>query len=467
MYTRLRFMPLILALLTVLLLINGTITSVNAAEEPLPWRAGLAKVVITPQETMWMAGYAARNKPAEGAVHDLYAKALVLKDSNSTTFILVTLDLISVPHPIRNYIESHVNEKYNLPASALMINCSHTHCGPEIRTTRWSFDGLPSDRLTIAKKYVEDLQSNILKAIDNAMSSLQPSNVSYCRARCGFAMNRRTPSPTGYRNSPNPNGPVDHDVPVLKIQDMEGHLTGVVFGYACHNTTLGFYQFCGDYAGFAQQYLEEDFDGAIAMFVLGCGADQNPYPRGTLDLAKTHGRTLATAVKSALGTTSIPISDQLKHAYSKATLAYSTPPTKEELVSRSNSSNKYIATHGKRLLQQLESDGMLRTTYDAPVQVVQLGENLTLIALPGETCVDYALRLKAELIKTPAQQGSVWVAGYSNDVFAYVPSRRVLLEGGYEAGGAMKYFTTVLQHGPFAPDVEERLIKKVHELLGN
>ena len=110
---------------------------------------------------------------------------------------------------------------------------------------------------------------------------------------------------------------------------------------------------------------------------------------------------------------------------------------------------------------------MLRTTYDAPVQVVQLGENLTLIALPGETCVDYALRLKAELIKTPAQQGSVWVAGYSNDVFAYVPSRRVLLEGGYEAGGSMKYFTTVLQHGPFAPDVEERLIKKVHELLGN
>ena len=148
MSARVRFTPYFVALLITATFITETTTAVNAAEEPLPWKAGLAKVVITPQETMWMAGYAARNKPAEGAVHDLYAKTLVLKDSNGTTFILVTLDLISVPHPIRNYIEAHVNEKYNLPASALMINCSHTHCGPEIRTTRWSFDGLPSERLT-------------------------------------------------------------------------------------------------------------------------------------------------------------------------------------------------------------------------------------------------------------------------------------------------------------------------------
>lgn len=413
-----------------------------------------------------MAGYAARNKPAEGSVQDLYAKAVVLKDRQQNTFVLVTLDLISVPYPIRDFVEAAMQEKYDLPPSALMINCSHTHCGPEIRTTRWSFDGIPAERLSAARKYVDSLNANILSVIDQAMETCTPSKVLFCRSRCGFAMNRRTPSPSGFRNFPNPNGPVDHDVPVIKIEDEDENLKGIVFGYACHNTTLGFYQFCGDYAGYAQQYLEEEFDGVVAMFVLGCGADQNPYPRGTLELAQTHGRTLATAVKAALGTTSTPLSDPLNHSYAKATLKYSTPPTKEELVSRSKSSNKYEATHGRRLLQQLETDGKLRTEYDAPVQVVKFGTTLTLIALPGETCVDYALRLKAELIKTPEQQGTVWIAGYSNDVFAYVPSRRVLLEGGYEAGGSMKYFTTVLQHGPFAPDVEERLVKKVHELLG-
>ncbi|MDG1894243.1 MAG: hypothetical protein P8J37_04970, partial [Fuerstiella sp.] len=94
----------------------------------------------------------------------------------------------------------------------------------------------------------------------------------------------------------------------------------------------------------------------------------------------------------------------------------------------------------------------------------RFGEDLTLIALPGETVVDYSLRLKNELSTGDGSGPSVWVAGYSNDVFAYVPSRRVLLEGGYEAGGAMRYMTTVLQHGPFTPTVEERIVSKVHEL---
>ncbi|MFT5327346.1 MAG: neutral ceramidase, partial [Planctomycetaceae bacterium] len=59
----------------------------------------------------------------------------------------------------------------------------------------------------------------------------------------------------------------------------------------------------------------------------------------------------------------------------------------------------------------------------------------------------------------------VWVAGYSNDVFAYIPSLRILLEGGYEAGGAMRYMTTVVQPGAFAPNVEDLLMSRVNELI--
>lgn len=430
------------------------------------WRAGLASRVITPEQPAWMAGYASRNRPADGKVTDLFAKALVLEDQNQKQFILVTTDLISIPFPLRDHLEQFVNTKYGLPAAALMLNCSHTHCGPEIRTTRWSLDGLPAERLEVAKAYVARLTDHLTSVIEEAMDNLAPAEVSYCRSRCGFGMNRRTPRSTGFVNFPNPDGPVDHDVPVFKITDTEDNIKGIVFGYACHNTTLGIYQFCGDYAGFAQQYLQESHPGAIAMFVLGCGADINPYPRRTVELAQNHGRSLATAVEAALQTTLLPLSPSLKMNYGKATLEYSPAPSKEELLERSQSSNKYEAVHANRLLKQLEQQGKLRTEYMAPVQVINLGDQLIWVALPGETCVDYALRLKAELAH-PDYPGRVWVAGYSNDVFAYIPSRRVLLEGGYEAGGAMKYMTTVLQHGPFAPNVEERIISKVHSLINN
>ena len=87
-----------------------------------------------------------------------------------------------------------------------------------------------------------------------------------------------------------------------------------MFGYACHNTTLGFYQFCGDYAGFAQQYLQAAHPDATALFVQGCGGDQNPYPRSKLELAEQHGRCLANAVEAALLTNARPLTGSLQSA---------------------------------------------------------------------------------------------------------------------------------------------------------
>src|SRR5205823_8918428 len=136
---------------------------------------------------------------------------------------------------------------------------------------------------------------------------LKPARLGYSHARAGFAMNRRLPTAKGYQNSPYPDGPVDHDVPVLRVEDAEKKLRAIAFGYACHNTTLSFYEFCGDYAGFAQQYLEEAHPEALALFLTGCGGDQNPYPRGTIALCRQHGRTLATAVDAALLTVPRPI----------------------------------------------------------------------------------------------------------------------------------------------------------------
>ena len=455
-----RFSTFVLA--TMLLCKPVSLTFAESLGEEPSWKAGVSSVKITPEGPAWMAGYASRDKPSDGVEHDLFAKSLVIQDPAGKTLVIVTLDLISVPGPLRAHIEGKLKQSHGLDPENLLMNCSHTHSGPAIRTTGTALEGLDPERRDKAVAYVEKLQTRIISSIGAAFIKLAPANISFQKARAGFAMNRRLPSDTGYRNSPNPEGRVDHDVPLLRVEDTEGAIKAIVFGYACHNTTLGFYQMNGDYAGYAQHYIEVAHPGTVAMFMMGCGGDQNPYPRRTLELAKQHGRTLATAVEAGLETPKREITGSLKMAFATADLDYADAPTKDELLERAKSEDPYEKNYAERLLKELEV-GTLLTLYPAPVQVVRFGDAVLFVALPGETVVDYSLRIKRENRKPGGPD--VWVAGYSNDVFAYIPSLRILLEGGYEAGGAMRYMTTVVQPGAFAPNVEDRLMSRVNELI--
>jgi hypothetical protein len=307
------------------------------------------------------------------------------------------------------------------------------------------------------RQYVAGLEAKLVELIGQALKDVAPARVSYSHGRAGFAMNRRLPTAKGYQNSPYPDGPVDHDVPVLRVDDAQGKLRAVLFGYACHNTTLSFYQYCGDYAGFAQQYVEEAHPGATALFITGCGGDQNPYPRGKLEQAQQHGRALANAVEAALLPVPRPVHGPLRAAFDEVTLQLVPPATRDELMQSLESKDRFARRKARLFLDELEKNGAIRSTYAYPIQVVQFGKDLTLIAMAGETVIDYALRLKREITG-----GTVWVAGYSNDVFGYVPSVRVLKEGGYEAGDAFRYS---IVPGPFAPSVEERIVGKVQDLV--
>lgn len=431
----------------------------TVAEDIKPtWKAAAAKQKITPTEPMFMAGYASRTKPSEGVALDLFAKALVLEDTLGQQQAIVTLDLIGVPRSLRERLEKQIASQFQWKPEALFINASHTHCGPELRVSRTEESGIESDRTTQAQAYTAKLEQTIVDLLRDCRSRLVPAKLGYSHARCGFAMNRRLPTPAGYQNSPYPDGPVDHDVPVLRVDSPDGkELHAIVFGYACHNTTLSFQQFCGDYAGFAQQALEDSHPGVTALFMLGCGGDQNPYPRGQLEQCQQHGRSLASAVEAALLPTPKPLTGPLSRAIDATVLQFATPASREELQKQAESTNRFEASHAKRLLRQLDEDGKIPLEYPALTQVIRFGSELTLIAMSGEVVVDYSLRLKRELAGE-----TVWVAGYSNDVFGYVPSQRVLKEGGYEAGGAMLYTSFP---GPFTADVEERLIAGIRTLL--
>lgn len=429
------------------------------------WQAGVAKAVITPEQPMWMAGYAARTKPAEGKIHDLHAKALVLQDAQGNRLVIVTLDLLGIDRTMRDWIADEVERRHHIAPKALLINASHTHSGPVIRESAYSIYGhsfydLSPEQLKQSNAYSDRLQQRAVDLVGEAIEQLSPAKLSYTHARAGFGMNRRLNTGQGWRISPNPDGPVDHDVPVLRIDSPEGKLRAVLFGYACHATTLSLYDYCGDYPGFAKEYVEQRYPGTTALFLAGCGADQNPYPRSpdrAMELCREHGHALANAVEAALQGVPKPVRGPLRTALEEVTLDFAEPPSKKTLEQQAKSDNKYERLHADFLLAQLQHKGSIPSTYPYLVQAIRFGDDLTMVALAGEVVVDYSLRLKLELTGSP-----LWVAGYSNDVFGYVPSARIVQEGGYEGGGAMLY--TPLP-GPFEPSVEESVVGAVHGLV--
>lgn len=443
-----------------LVLVAALLPTLITAAETLPWKAGAASIPITPEKSMWMAGYAARTKPSEGVELDLYAKALVLIDSRGEKFALVTMDLIGVPRDVRLTVAERVEQQFGIRPEQLTLNASHTHSGPELRSSKLHGVDDVATRQEEAGEYTENLQHQLVKLVGEALERAAPAKLEYCSSWCGFAMNRRTPTADGgWKNFPNPDGPVDHRVPVLKVSGEDQREVAIVFGYACHCTTLGHQKISGDYAGYAQANLEAAHPGAVALFMNGCSGDQNPYPRKTMELAQIHGQSLATAVEAALETTPRELTGNLRGAYREIPLTYDSLPTREQLLEEQQSKDKWVAIHATRLLERIDEDGPLPANYPYPVQVLRIGDELTWVALGGEVVVDYSHRLSRELTDR-----IVWVSGYSNDVMGYIPSLRVWREGGYEGGGAMVYGT---HPSRWNDQVETQIVDTVKALRGS
>jgi neutral ceramidase len=421
-------------------------------------KVGAGKVVITPTQSIWLAGYAARKAPSEGTVHDLYAKALAFEDETQARAVLLTMDLLGLPASLANQVAKLAREKHNVPRERLMITFSHTHSGPVIQGDKIEdMYGLDETQQRVVREYSEKLPDMLVQAIGEALANLEPCRVEWGVGRAGFAINRRQYTLDGIIIGLNPIGPVDHDVPVLKVSRNDGSLKAVLFGYACHNTTLDFLKICGDYAGFAQVYVEEQLPGTMALFVAGCGADANPHPRRTLELAQQHGKTLGEAVRTALAGPFTQVRGPLRTAYQEVALALTPPPTREELEKQLADKNIYVQRRAKRLLAQLDQKGAIATQYSYPVQVWQFAGGPIMTALGGEVVVDYSLLFKHEF-----GRDRTWVIGYANDFCSYIPSLRVLREGGYEGGDSMMYFGF---HGPWAPTIERDITGTVQKLV--
>jgi hypothetical protein len=402
------------------------------------WQAGTAKTIITPQHPMWLSGYAARNKPASGKIHDLWCKALALQDGRGQRCVLVTLDLVGIDRTLMRSVQRRVLNDSQLPAEAIRLACSHTHSGPVIRGNLAPMYQLDAEQSRFVDEYADWLEDQIVHTIGAALKQFAPAQLRYGSGQASFAVNRRNnkePEVPGLKTSGQLRGPVDHDVPVLQVLDAANKQIALVFGYACHATVLDGYRWCGDYPGFAQLAIEKQFPGTTAFFWAGCGGDQNPLPRRKLELAEEYGRQLADAVAEVLKGQLQPIAGRLSMKYDEMPLPFAPLPSRQNLLHQLEDQNKYVVLRARYLLKELEQGKELSPYYPYPIQIWHLGDGPIWIGLGGEVVVDYALRLKKEI-----EHKLVWVNGYCNDVMAYIPSRRVLKEGGYEGGGAMVYY---------------------------
>jgi hypothetical protein len=419
------------------------------------WKAGVATRVITPDEFMWMAGYGSRKAPAEGKETELYVKALAIESPDGARAVLVTSDLIGIPRPLAEAVRADVAKKPGLKREQLMLTCSHTHCGPVISDNLADMYPMSEAEAKKIAPYTKRLRGLFVEAITDAVAKLAPARLSVGKGTARFAVNRRQVTDKGIINGFNPDGPVDHDVPVLRVEDGKGKLIAAAFGYACHNTTMAYLKWSGDYAGFAQLEVEKKHPGAVALFWTGCGADANPLPRSKVELAKNYGKQLADAVNDTLAGKLTPVEKGLTTRYEELALPYASLPSKAQIEAQLKSKTLAERKRAERLAKVLEGGGKIDDHYrHFPVQVWKVGP-VTWVALGGETCVDYSLRLKKELA------GTVWVAGYANDVMAYVGSRRILKEGGYEADSSVVYYGLPAR---WADAVEDLIVKKAKDL---
>lgn len=429
-----------------------------AGAEPVP--VGTASLDITPELPIRLSGYASRPDEANRVVAPLTARALAIGGDEAGPVVLVVAEVIALDETLSDAVVAGIRARHAIPRERIAVCVTHQHTGPAIRGTlpfMFSRD-LPVAELARIDRYADRLRERLVAVALAALANRRPAALGWAEGQVGFAVNRRRivdGKAAGY--TAQPGGPVDHTLPVLRAAEGTGTVRAVLVNYACHCTTLkgGENVVHPDWAGEAARQIEAANPGAIALVAIGCGADSDPQPRG-LPEAANHGRTIAAEVARVMTGAMRPLGRVTAAAYRRLEIPLDHAVTRAELEGRLRGGVP-VAYAARQFLARLDAAQPLPVGIAYPVQAWSFGAELAMVFLGGEVVADYALRLKREL-----GAGRVWVNAYANHVPCYIPSRRILAEGGYEAEQAMDFYGLPTR---LAPDVEERIVGAVHGLL--
>lgn len=413
-------------------------------------QVGVAKEDITPAYPIRLNGFGFRRTESEGITQKIWAKALAFEDPSTGPAILIAIDGLGVPDYIHSELSRRLSRSLGLKPERLCLTATHTHTAPLLKNFTPTIFSLPipAEHLEHVERYTRELIDAMERTALGAWKNRREATLAHAVGTVSFAVNRRTRG-----------GPVDHDLPVLAIKDTTGALLAIYTSYACHCVTLSNNKISGDWAGYAQKAVEEAFPGIIAVTSVGCGADSNPRSGvvgDRADIAEAQGKEIAQEIVRLLTTPMRPVVGPLAAATTQVILPYSALPTRAQLEANSKRTDA-VGYHARFNLEKLDRGESLPQSLPYPVQTWTFGDSLAMVNLPGEVVVDYSLRLKREY-----DRARLWVNGYANNAPCYIPSERVLQEGGYEGGDAMVYYDRPTK---FAAGLEQKITDAVRSLV--
>jgi len=419
---------------------------------------GVSKVDVTPDMPVLLAGYGGRLTEHEGVDTSLWARAMVIGDKKPIA--IVVLDNCGISQIVTDRLVKRL-AKHGLNADQLVVAATHTHNAPTLigyapivwkgRTTKEQDDRVESyTRLVIEK---------MEQAVVDALAKREPMSLEWALGRATFGGNRRIISSGnwvgfGFQR----NAPVDHSLPVLFAKDSKGNIRAVWANYACHCTTVGSRnRIGGDWAGYANAWIENEFGKAVSLMTIGCGADIGPQPSGSLAIAENHGKAIAEEAKRLFAHKTIKLT-QMPSVITRSISLPLMKPKPRDYWEKQLQSGGFHHQLAKAMLARLDTNGEISDEVNYPLSVWKFGNELAIVFLAGEVVVDYSVRLKREL-----DWSRVWINGWANDMPGYIPSRRILLEGGYEADFSQVYYE---QPSRYASSVEDKLVNAVKEMVG-
>jgi neutral ceramidase len=381
------------------------------------FKVGTASVNITPPLGCQMAGYSGRDRGSETIADELYAKALVFDDGETQAAILTT-DLIGLDAAFVNRTRSMIEAATDIPGGNVMISCSHTHFGPEVRATRLNSSG---------GVYPDSLAQKLTTVTQLAHQRLQPARIGVGVGTAdNVSYNRHTIQPDGKAKTsfsrPDPDsdltyGPYDPTVRVLRVDDTAGNRIASLVHFACHpvTTTDRMYTLSADYPGYAMGVVERQ-EGGVCLFGLGCAGNIVPIQRQG-KFPRMIGTTIGGEAVKVL-----------------------------QWIQTTNDLSLNIAHRTLSLERREPVDGT--TTEDIDLQRISIGD-IHFIGLPGEIFVEIGFD-----IVTRSGHENLFVMSMTNGSIGYIPTEIAYEQGGYESGSSR-----------FHPGCGEQLADAAVELL--
>lgn len=392
---------------------------------------GAARILINPTTPIRLSGFASRsNLPEATEVQlDLYAQAAAFGIGADTT-LLIAVDSTNIPKSVADAVTASISANHGIALERIVIASTHSHSAPHVNRPSNLFAARPLTPIEQehVDQYTSQLISWLKQVASDALSNRSAGHqLAWGQGSVDFGNNRREM----------PIAPNDHDLPVMCVTDADGTIRGILTSYATHGTTLDPSDnlISGDWPGYAREAIQFLYPEAVVLVTLGAAGDSNPDPRGDVAHARNYGQAVATEVQRLIDHKLMtPVSSSISAARGEVELQFAT-----EREPGDPPSARLAPAPGSHMY------GVSSWTF---------GNDLAMIFLEGEATVDYSLRLKSEL-----DRERLWVNAYCNNVQGYIPSERILYEGGYEPDGSS--YSYVLP-GRFAHGLEEKIIGEVY-----